>query len=152
MNILTRAALAVVIGFLLLLPALADETMAVPPAPAGGQPLFKAIPEAADQACPTKDEVIRHYLASRTELKAGRVKLLARGLPQSFSDEWRRRLHMASVPVSSVVGQPLDLRSIGGGAAIDVTEFGADGCAISRTIMPAVIWMELVRAASGVQI
>ena len=57
---------------------------------------------------------------------------------------------MKPIAVSAVVAQPLDLSSLGGGPAFDVTEFGPDGCAFSRTVMPAAIWVEMIRAAVGV--
>src|SRR5262249_21693734 len=108
--------------------------------------------EAQDPACLRKEEVILHYLFSRSNLKSGHIKLLAGELPQLFGDSWRRRLQMKSVPVTAVVAQPLDLSAIGAGAALDVTEFGAEGCAFSRTIMPAAIWNDLIRSAAGVAV
>lgn len=150
-----RAAIAACFAFLSL-PALAGELtlgadgeFLTVPVPGSERPLFRPIEEALDQACPTKIEVIRHYIASRSSLKSDRVKLLGGSLPQAFADVWRRRLHMGHVAVSAVVGQPLDLRRLGGGPTVDVTEFGADGCAISRTLMPWPIWADLIRAASG---
>ena len=128
--------------------------MLVPPAPAPAasetKRLFSQIEEAKDSACPKKEEDIKHYIMSESDLKSGNVKLLVGGLPQAFSDAWRQRLHMKPIAVSSVVAQPLDLSRLGGGAALDVTEFGADGCAFSRTIMPAPIWGDILRAAIGV--
>ncbi len=56
---------------------------------------------------------------------------------------------MKPIPVSAVVAQPLDLSRLGGGAAFDVTEFAANGCAFSRTVMPAAIWLEVLTAAAG---
>jgi hypothetical protein len=52
--------------------------------------------------------------------------------------------------MSAVVAQPLDLSRLGGRAALDVTEFDAEGCAFSRTIMPAAMWGEMLRSAAGV--
>lgn len=122
----------------------------VPPLPAIAERLFNPIPEAGNPACPRKEEVIRHYILSQSDLKSGNVKLLVGDLPQAFADAWRQWLHMKSTPVSAVVAQPLDLSHLGGGSALDVTEFGADGCAFSRTVMPAAIWGEIIRAAVGV--
>jgi hypothetical protein len=85
-----------------------------------------------------------------SNLKSGTVKLLARELPRLFSDNWRHRLRIATIRVSAVVAQPLDVSQLGGGAALDVTEFDADGCAFSRTIMPVALWGEMLRAAAGV--
>lgn len=123
-----------------------------PPPPATPKTLFNPIEEARDPACPRKEEVILHYLLSGSNLKSGKIKLLAGELPQLFADAWRRRLRMTAVPVSAVVAQPLDLSPLGGGAALDVTEFGADGCAFSRTVMPATVWGDLIRAAVGVSV
>jgi hypothetical protein len=111
--------------------------------------LFNPIEEAKDPACPTKEEVIQHYISATSDLKSGNVKLLAGSLPQAFGDAWRQQLHMKRTPVSAVVAQPLDLAKLGGGPALDVTEFGANGCAFSRTIMPAVVFVEIISAAAG---
>jgi hypothetical protein len=124
--------------------------MLVPPVPAMSDKLFDPIDEAKDPTCPRKDDVIRHYIQAETSLKSGNVKLLIGDLPQAFADTRRARLHMKPVTVSAVVAQPVDLSSLGGGAALDVTEFGTDGCAFTRTIMPAAIWAEMLKAAAGI--
>jgi hypothetical protein len=126
--------------------------MLAPPAPEVSAKLFDPIDEAKNPSCPTKVEVIQHYLSADSDLKSGNVKLLANGLPQAFSDAWRQQLHMKPTPVSAVVAQPLDLSRLGGGQVLDVTEFGADGCAFSRTIMPAAIFVEILKAAIGVEV
>lgn len=153
-----RAALAGAVAMVMAAPSvMADEwtrdlagNMLIPPTPATAERLFNPIEEAANPTCPRKEEVIRHYILSESNLKSGNVKLLVGDLPQAFADAWRRRLHMKPTPASAVVAQPLDLSPLGGGAAFDVTEFGADGCAFSRTVMPAAIWGEILRAAAGV--
>ena len=126
--------------------------MLVPPMPMVSEKLFNPIEEANNPACPKKEEVIKHYILSLSDLKSGNVKLLAGDLPQMFSDTWRHRLHIKPMAVSSVVAQPLDLSRLGGGPAVDVTEFGANGCAFSRTVMPAAIWEEILKAAAGVNV
>jgi hypothetical protein len=155
-----RAALAATIAVALSTPsAMASEwvrdsagNMLVPPSPAVSQKLFNPITEAKNPACPTKEEVINHYIHTESDLKAGNVKLLAGDLPQAFSDAWRQRLHMKPTAVSAVVAQPLDLSRLGGGFALDVTEFGSDGCAFSRTVMPAAVWVDVLKAAVGVNV
>src|SRR5262249_29582777 len=114
--------------------------------------LFDPIVEANNPACPRKEEVIKHYILSQSSLKSGNVKLMIGELPQAFSDGWRQRLHIKPVAVTAVVAQPLDLSTLGGGFALDVTEFGANGCAFSRTIMPAAIFVEMLKAAVGVSV
>jgi len=155
-----RAAAAAAIAVLMSAPsAIADEwirdsagNVMSPPTPAVSAKLFDPIEEAKDAACPTRDEVIQHYLSATSDLKVGNVKLLAGNLPQAFADAWRQQLHMKHMPVTAVVAQPLDLSKLGGGPALDVTEFGADGCAFSRTIMPAAIFVEILKAAVGVEV
>jgi hypothetical protein len=124
----------------------------IPPVPEVSAKLFNPIDEAQDPTCPRMDEVISHYILSGTSLKSGNVKLLVLDLPQAFANVWRTRLHLKPTTVSAVVAQPLDLSPIGGGHALDVTEFGADGCAFSRTIMPAAIWAEMLKAAAGIAV
>jgi len=155
-----RAAMAAAIAFVMSTPtAIASEwirdsagNMLSPPAPEMSAKLFDPIQEAKDAACPTRDEVIKHYISATSDLKSGNVKLLAGSLPQAFADAWREQLHMKRTPVSAVVAQPLDLSSVGGGSALDVTEFGANGCALTRTIMPAAIFVEILKAAIGVEV
>jgi hypothetical protein len=131
-----------------------EGNILTPPIPTRGREhyIFNPINEAKDPHCPRRDEVIKHYIQSESNLKSGNVKMLAGDLPQAFSDAWRQKLHIKSVPVSAVVAQPLDLASLGGGKVLDVTEFGANGCAFTRTVMPAAIWEELLKAAIGVDI
>ena len=155
-----RAALAAAIAVVMSAPSVmagdwvrdSAGNMLVPPAPSVSEQLFSPINEAENPACPRKEEVIKHYILSESELKSGNVKLLAGDLPQAFADSWRARLHMKSIPVSAIGAQPLDLSRLGGGPAFDVTEFGANGCAFSRTVMPAIIWLEMLKAAAGVSV
>ena len=113
---------------------------------------LKLFEEAKNPACPTTDEVIRHHISATSDLKSGNVKRLAGNLPQAFADAWREQLHMKRTPVSAVVAQPFNLSSASGGPALDVTEFGTNGCAFSRTIMPAEIFVEILKAAVGVEV
>ena len=87
-----RAALAAAIALALSTPSvMAGEwvrdsagNMLVPPTPAVSQKLFNPIEEAKNPACPKKEEVIKHYILSESDLKSGNVKLLVGGLPQAF--------------------------------------------------------------------
>src|SRR5579859_7791420 len=114
MNTHRRAAMAAAIAVLMSASsAVADDwirdsagNMLAPPIPEVSAKLFDPIDEAKNPACPTKEEVIQHYLSADSDLKSGSVKLLADGLPQAFSDAWRQQLHMKPTPVSSVVAQP----------------------------------------------
>ena len=126
--------------------------MLSPPAPEMSAKLFDPIEEAKNPTCPTTDEVIGHHISATSDLKSGNVKLLAGKLPQAFADAWREQLYVKRTPVSAVVAQPLNLSSVGGGPALDVIEFGANGCAFSRTIMPAEIFVEILKAAVGVEV
>src|SRR4051794_24667637 len=121
-----RAALAAAIAVALSTPSvMAGEWVSdsagnplVPPMPAVSARLFNAIEAAKDPACAKKDEVIKHYILSPSDLKSGNVKLLVGGLPQAFADAWRLRLRMKPIAVSAVVAQPLDLSGLGGGLAL----------------------------------
>src|ERR1700730_5824608 len=143
MNTHWRAALAGAIVIVMAAPSVMAEEWArdsagnplVPPTPATAERLFNPIQEAGNPACPKKGEVILHYILSESDLKSGNVKLLAGDLPQLFSDDSQDRLHMPTLKVSAVVAQPIDLSMLGGGPALDVTEFDPGGCAFSRTIM-----------------
>jgi hypothetical protein len=56
----------------------------VPPVPRIEKTLFSPIEEANAPACPRKEEVIKHYVLSESDLKSGNVKPLAGDLPQLF--------------------------------------------------------------------
>src|SRR5713226_6822941 len=93
-----RAALAGAIGIVTAAPnVMADGwirdsagNMLVPPTPVTAERLFNPIEEAKNAACPKKEEVIRHYILSESDLKSGNVKLLVGDLPQAFANAWRQ--------------------------------------------------------------
>src|ERR1700682_2632365 len=130
-----RAALAGAIVIVVAAPSVMAQEWArdsagnllVPPTPATAERLFNPIEEAGNPSCPRKEEVIRHYIQSESDLQSGNVKQLADGRPQASGDAWGQGLHRKRPPVPAVVAQPLALSRLGGGPAFDVTEFGANG-------------------------
>ena len=98
----------------------------------------------ANQSCMPPEQAIEHLQAERDAI-GGKIVVLADGLQQSFSDEWRVRAHVAPVKVSSIVVHLFE-----GPAnewAADVIEFDGKSCAMSRTLVPSSAWNELIQAA-----
>lgn len=129
-------------------PAFADEAEALlPPVPASGVALFAT---ADAPACMTGDAVISSLEADKAIL-GGETVMLADGLEQSFADAWRRQLDLNPVPVSTVIAHVF-----GGEAAkdamVDVVEFDAAGCAMSRTLISGDEWIAILRNADGAEV
>jgi len=117
--------------------------------PVSGAAIFKAS-LGNGESCLPRQKVLERLEADQKSL-GGKTVMLADGLQQSFSDVWRREAHVAPVKVSSVVAH---LFSDDGGSEwnADVVEFDADGCAMSRTLVPGDIWNTLLKTAIGVQV
>ena len=102
------------------------------------------------ESCLPQQNVLDHLQADEKSM-GGKTVMLADGLQQSFSDVWRREAHVAAVHVSSVVAH-LFADDTGTDWSADVIEFDAQGCAMSRTIVPGDIWNALLKTAVGVQV
>jgi hypothetical protein len=99
--------------------------------------------------CLSPQKVLERLQADQKSM-GGKTVMLADGLQQSFADVWRREAHVAPVRVSSVVAH-LFSDDTGSEWNADVVEFDANGCAMSRTLVPGDIWNTLLKTAIGVQ-
>ena len=113
------------------------------PAPVSGTDVFDT-----KQNCVPPEEVLQRLQADQNAM-GGKVVMLADGLQQSFSDAWRLKALVAPVRVSSVVAH---LFSIGTDWNVDVVEFDANRCAMSRTLVPGDIWNGLLEASRDGQV
>jgi hypothetical protein len=118
-------------------------------APVTGTEIFKTS-LGSGQSCLAQQKVLERLQADQKTM-GGKTVMLADGLQQSFSDAWRREAHVAAVQVSSVVAH-LFADDTGSEWNADVVEFDANGCAMSRTIVPGDIWNALLKTAIGVQV
>jgi hypothetical protein len=101
-----------------------------------------------NQSCVPPEEVLQRFQADQNVM-GGKVVMLADGLQQSFSDAWRLKALVAPVRVSSVVAH---LFSIGTDWNVDVVEFDANRCAMSRTLVPGDIWNGLLQSSRAGQV
>ncbi|MEI9901549.1 MAG: hypothetical protein WDN31_17145 [Hyphomicrobium sp.] len=101
-------------------------------------------------ACVSRDQMVSQL---RADVKSygGQVVVLEDGLEQSFADQWRREAHMPTIKVSGLVAHLFGDRKSNDWSA-DVVEFGQDGCAMSRTVVPGDMWMTILQEAVGVEV
>ena len=118
-------------------------------APVKSTTIFKAS-LGAGESCLQPQKVLERLQADQKTM-GGKTVLLADGLQQSFADVWRHEAHVAPVKVSSVVAH-LFSDDTGDEWNADVVEFDAQGCAMSRTLVPGEIWNTLLKTAIGVQV
>jgi hypothetical protein len=115
-------------------------------APVATTAVFKAS-LGATTACVSAQKVLDRLQADRKAM-GGKTVMLADGLQQSFADAWRREAQVPSVTVSSVVAHLFSDAS-GSEWNADIIEFDANGCAMSRTLVPGEIWTGLLESAFG---
>jgi hypothetical protein len=116
------------------------------PLPASGSDLF--IVEDGKAACVDRDQVVSMLLADQAEL-GGRTVKVTDDRMQSFADTWRDRTGLSRIVVSGVVGH-IFFDENDAEWTVDVTEFDAAGCAMSRTLLPAALWSDLLRGSAQV--
>jgi hypothetical protein len=116
------------------------------PLPASGSDLF--IVEDGKAACVDRDQVVSMLLADQAEL-GGRTVKVTDDRMQSFADTWRDRTGLSHIVVSGVVGH-IFFDENDAEWTVDVTEFDAAGCAMSRTLLPAALWSDLLRGSAQV--
>ncbi len=119
----------------------------VPPAAVEGVALFDD--QQAGPRCVAVADVLENLGLDRAKI-GGEMVTLETGFDQAFADEWRRQTAINSVPVSAVYAHIFSNQS--GFGMVDVVELGADGCAISRTLLTEAEWNELLAKAAGVAV
>jgi hypothetical protein len=126
-----------------------DFDAAVPATPVSGVPLFEATQAAADRACMTGDEVVERLKADQDDI-GGETVMLSNGLEQAFADTWRREVEAKPVVVTNVIAHIFD--DANGAGVVDVIEFDATGCAMSRTILSVEDWDAILTDAAGYEV
>ena len=123
------------------------------PAPVTGDNLF--LPTMAKAESPSLHECISAdavliVLALDVEQVGGRIFMMSDGVQQDFSDYWRRLVGSAPAEVSVVLAHLVPGR--GGEPIVDVVEIGNDGCALSRTLLSATDWLDLIEQSEGIEV
>jgi hypothetical protein len=116
------------------------------PMPASGTDLF--IVEDGKATCVDRDQVVGMLLADQGEL-GGRTVKVADDRMQAFANGWRDRTGLTRIAVSGVVGH-IYFDENAAEWTVDVVEFDAAGCAMSRTLLPGTLWSALLRGTSEV--
>lgn len=116
--------------------------MADLPSPVVGSDLFFA--QNTGSACMGRDQVVNAFLADQAEFGGQTVEIIP-GRDQAFADTWRDQTGITKVAVSAVVGH---MFKDGGEWSVDVVEFDRDGCAMSRTLLPATTWTSLIETSA----
>lgn len=131
-------------------PALVDEAnsaiyygpeIADLPTPVVGDDLFFS--QNAGATCMDRDSVVNVFLADQAQF-GGQTLEIVPGRDQAFADKWRDLTDIAKVTVSGVVGH---MFKDGGDWTVDVVEFDATGCAMSRTLVPATMWTDMIESS-----
>jgi len=122
------------------------------PGPITGDHLFAPVAShhgAGGKVCLTADDVFGGLILD-VENVGGEIVLMTEGAQQKFSDAWRgvvgeSRVEMALV-VAHVIPDP------GGNPIVDVVEIGTHGCAVSRTLLAAADWLQLIELAQSIEV
>jgi len=111
------------------------------PAPVVGDDLFFA--QNTGSACMDRDHVVNVFLNDQAEFGGQTVEIVP-GRDQAFADAWRETTGVSKVKISGVVGH---MFQDNGDWTIDVVEFDDSGCAMTRTLLPAATWTDLVETS-----
>jgi len=111
------------------------------PIPVTGNDLF--VGQDAINSCMSRDRVVDQLLADQTDL-GGRTVKVSDNRFQAFADTWRDLSGMTKVELSGIVGHIFFDESVEEWT-VDVVEFDAAGCAMSRTLMSGTLWTALLR-------
>ena len=114
------------------------------PMPVVGDELFFA--QNSGSGCMDRDQVVNVFLADQAEFGGQTVEVIP-GRDQAFANAWRDETGVARVAVSGVVGH-IFRDGADGEWTVDVVEFDKNGCAMSRTLVPATAWAELIETSA----
>ena len=99
------------------------------------------------RVCYDKDDVLGYFDRDRVQI-GGEMVTLETGFDQDFADAWRSETELQPVKISGVFAHIFANDS--GFSMVDVVEIGADGCAISRTLLTEEEWNAILVHAAGV--
>ena len=111
------------------------------PIPVIGENLFSGGNSAT--TCMNRDRVIEIFFADQGT-SGGRTVKIVDDQDQAFADYWRDQSGVAGVDISGVIGHVF-LDSASAEWTVDLVEFDVAGCAMSRTLVPADVWNDLLQ-------
>jgi len=113
------------------------------PVPVIGNDLF--VGQNARNSCMSRDRVVDQLLADQMDL-GGRTVKVTDSRYQAFANIWRDLTGLTKVEVSGIVGHIYFDESVEEWT-VDVVEFDAAGCAMSRTLMSGTLWTALLKTS-----
>ncbi len=116
------------------------------PGAVGGVALFD---DGYGPVCYDKDAVLSYFDRDRVQI-GGEMVTLEAGFDQDFADAWRSETELQPIKISGVFAHIFSNDS--GFEMVDVVEIGADGCAISRTLLTEEEWNAILVRAAGVAV
>ena len=124
------------------------------PGPITGDHLFAPVASryGADgngKACLTADDVFSGLVLD-VENVGGEIVLMTEGAQQEFSDAWRGAVGESRAEIALVVAHVIP--DPGGNPIVDVVEIGTHGCAVSRTLLAAADWLQLIELAQSIEV
>jgi hypothetical protein len=124
------------------------------PAPVTGVLLFDETElgagfDSGRESCVTAAGVLGIF-AREIEIVGGEIQTLSGRLQQDFADQWRQTAGLAPVDVSQVFAHVVPSQV--GDAVVDVVEFDTEGCALSRTLITGIEWVDLIEAARRLEV
>ena len=99
--------------------------------------------------CYKQNDVLAYFGRDRAQI-GGETVTLEVGFDQDFANAWRTETNMDPVTISGVFAHIFPTQS--GIGMVDVVEIGADGCAISRTLLTEQEWNAILTRAAGVAV
>lgn len=118
------------------------------PAPVTGVLLFDETElgalDSGRESCMTAARVLGIF-AREIEIVGGEIQTLSGRMQQDFADQWRQTTGLTPVDVSQVLAHVVPSQD--GDAIVDVVEFDTEGCALSRTLITGIEWVDLIQAA-----
>jgi len=110
------------------------------PMPVIGDDLFFA--QNSGASCMSFDQVVGIFATDQAEYGGRTVKVID-GKQQAFANSWRDQTGLERMDVSNVVGH-MFLDEGNKEWTVDVVEFDAAGCAVSRTLLTDSVWNDLL--------
>ena len=122
-----------------------SENIVALPTPVIGEHLFSV--ENNRTACMNRDLVIDIFFADQDDF-GGRTVKIVDNQDQAFADYWRAQTGVAEVEISGIIGH-VYLDNASAEWTVDLVEFDVAGCAMSRTLVPADVWNDLLRNSAA---
>jgi hypothetical protein len=93
-------------------------------------------------------QTVAERMLGEEDADGGKTLALTDGMDQDFADEWRVLINVPKVEVRVVLAHGLESPRQRSATIIEVVEFDASGCAISRTRLSGAEWDRIVDGAN----